>query len=148
MNQAQSTGIDMSPARPKAPLRKEWTTEEAIAEINRLRNEMTPKEIERVQACLDRIRNSLPTERKYLVNELVWPWLACSKQHVGYRFRFHRKDGSLSGFRCLQCNANRKKSKPKKKRKQLTTRVLTKRDNKVLGAIMFGVDNLLARGQR
>lgn len=135
---------DDIPARAKAPPRKRWTREESLAEIERLRADMTPDEIKRVQARLERIRASSPTERKHFADELVWPWEPCpTNGHIGYRFRFRRPNGSMSGIRCRQCKAN----KPKKKRKQLKIYTAKKSSYKALGAILFGTDNPSARAK-
>ena len=130
------------------PLRREWNSEEALAEIDRLRSQMTTEEIERVRSHIERIRNSIPTERKYLADELVWPWMPCpTNGHIGYRFRYRRANGSLSGMRCSQCRANRTASRPKKKPSTHPVAVAMRKtarrrtSNRTLGKILFGLDN-------
>mgnify|MGYP003135024968 CR=1 FL=1 len=88
--------------------RRGWSRGEAVVEIERLRSQMTTEEIERVRSHIERIRDWLPAERKHIADELVWPWQPCpTNGHIGYRFRFRRPNGRMSGMRCSQCSANR-----------------------------------------
>jgi hypothetical protein len=149
---------DQTPPKVGKPVRREWTTEEATVEIVSLRADMTTEEIDRVQSHLERIRDSFPTERKYLADELVWPWQPCpTNGHVGYRFRFKRSNGSMSGIRCHQCATNRKASKPRKRKlpTDRASRAIPRARRgtpsaKALGQILFGINapkKLLARAE-
>ncbi len=120
---------------------------EAVVEIERLREGMTPEEIKRCRATVDLIRNSFSTERKHLADEIVWVWQPCSTNgHVGYRFRFKRPNGSMSEIRCHQCNADRTAPRPKKKPSTHPVAVAMRKagrripSKKTLGKILFGLN--------
>ena len=120
---------------------------EAVVEIERLREGMTPEEIKRCLATVERIRNSFSTERKHLAEEIVWVWQPCfTNGHFGYRFRFKRPNGSMSEIRCRQCNADRTASRPKKKPSTHPVAVAMQKvgrrvpSKKTLGKILFGLN--------